>query len=145
MRILWNLIKVAIFAGALWFTGKAVIDFYFYRQLDRRTAVSTIDWSIKEISQDHFILNARYTYGVNGTTYQGTNEVESLTYRNRWAAEDGRKAALLKDWEIWYSARKPNYSSLRKNFPFKEVFSAVILWGIVIYLYTLQIYVTKIK
>lgn len=132
---------IALFA--LWFTAVAVYKYYGYSSLNSRTMANEVSWSVKEINDEKYFLEAHYRYRIEGKEYTGSSVVSDFPYRNSYAAEQAIKENDAKRWTVWYDKNDNGYSALQKNYPAKDVVYAAIMWGLALYFTWLCNYVAK--
>lgn len=128
---------------ALWFSCRAFLGIYRYFVLNSETLSSQVEWSVKELSDEKYVLHGKYVYLVNGESYTSETTLSHFPYRNHGAAERVIPEYAAKQWSIWYSPHNPAFSTLEKKFPIKECVSSVLLWSIMIYFICLKNYVAK--
>lgn len=136
----WGAFFLFIGAVILWFTASAGYQLYQYAVLQEKTFAKKIEWSVVEVTDEKYVLNAQYTFDLDGTSFSGNTRMTSLSFRNQWAAEQSIPKYDKQQWEVWYSPGNPHHSTLQKNFPLKECLSAALLWGIMGYFLWLQYY-----
>lgn len=124
---------VTITLISFWFTGSAACKYYHYNKLNTRTYTTDISWSVIEVNDERFLLNAHYHYTLAGKTYEGHTTFSHLPYRNKEGADHAIKEYDAKRWPVWYDKMDNGHSSLEKRHPTKEVVYAVIMWGLVVY------------
>jgi hypothetical protein len=128
-----------------WFTIVAIYQIYLYARLNGHVETKDVQWSIKEISDESYLLKAHYTFFANNKLYSGESVLLGPHFRNVYAAEKGLSENASHPWIVWFSLANPEYSSLQKNFPVKECLSSLLLWGLLIYFFGLARYVQKLK
>jgi hypothetical protein len=139
----WNAFFLFIGAVLAWFTISTCYQLYRYAQLNEETTAKSIDWFVKEIAEDKYILDTQYTYEVDGVLYKGNTRMTSLSYRNSWAAEQAIPKMDNSQWPVSYSKSDPQHSTLQKSFPTKETLSTLLLWGLLGYFFWLRNYVIR--
>lgn len=144
-NLLWRGLTALFACCAIWLTGHFAYKWYLYAQLDKSTRAETIQFSIKEISDERYLILGEYTYRVNQTDYLGTSLLEDRPFRNSLVAEQSIPELKKHLWVVWYSSHLPTLSSLQKHFPFKEGFYSIALWGIFLYFIALGYYSIKLK
>jgi len=133
-----------VFCVVLWFSGKAAVRLYSYYTLTAHASLSRMDWSIREISSDHYAVEAHYEFLANEAVEKGDVSFDEPPFRNTYAAEVGIKAYEAQNWTVWYNPNHPSNSSLQKKFPYKECISAALLWVLLFYFVWLgHYYATK--
>lgn len=128
---------------SLWFTGNALYKLYGYNKLNSQILADNIQWSIKEVTDEQFIVEAHYEYKVNGKSYTGDTVFSNHPHRNKWGANEAIKDNQKGKWKVWYDKNDPDYSSLQKNYPYKELIYSVVLWGLVAYFIWLGYYTNR--
>lgn len=144
-NIVW-LCFLSLITGAVgWITLKALYLIYLYQSLNASVPAENLQWSVNQLSEDHFVPKASYTFMIDHHSYKGETSFKNDLYWNPGSAEDGLKVYANKEWTVWYSTGNPDYSSLQKNFPFKESISAIVLLILMFYFFGLGYYVAKRK
>lgn len=144
-NLLYRAFLIGVLLTALWYTGTALYHYYTFSTLTAQTRPISMEWTIHEVAEDEFYLEASYSFLANQTTFQGKTSWPRIFYRNRWAAQQDEKFMEKQHQIVWFNANNPNHSSLQKNFPYKECISAAFLWGLFLYFLWLGFYVTKFK
>lgn len=139
----WQILLCMIAIGALWFTIPTVYHLYIYAKLNAQTTTNSIEWSVKEITDEHYLPHAKYTFTVNGLGHEGETTLTFPPYRNGWAAEQAIAEHAKHPWDVYFSPSDPQYSSLQKSLPFKECLSTAFLWGLLLYFIGLKYYVVN--
>jgi hypothetical protein len=129
----WILFLVIFATVTLGYVGHALYRIYVYQSLQKHPPVTRIQWSIQELSDERFILNADYTFEVRGRTYTGKTAFRDKVYRNAWAAGQALAIYQTESWKVWYDPTNPRLSSLQKQFPYKECAYALILAALMVY------------
>lgn len=141
----WHILLGIITAVFLWFSVTFIYKFIIFSRLDAETVVTTINWSVKEISGDQYLLEGHYAYHVNGSQYSGNSLIENPFYRNPWAAKHAIKEQASEPLTVYYSSQNPSYSALQKSFPLKEGLSSLVLCGLLAYFIGLSYYINGYK
>jgi hypothetical protein len=142
---LWLAFLGILFLIVAWYMGIAFYQLYRYSHLTAKTELSEITWSIKPLSEEEFVPDAKYAFHVDGKIFHGETTLKKKTFKNKWAAEQSL-AELTKEFRVvWYSPSNLNNSSLQKKFPLKECLSSAALWGLFVYFLWLGVYVTKFQ
>jgi len=144
-NLIWRAFLCVLFMITLWYSGVAVYRYYSYIRLDEQTFASSVEWRVKELAGDEYILAAAYSYQVDHEPYSGHYDWVDDIYRNEYAAEQQLQEFSSQKWRVWVDSNSPSYSSLQKNIPFKECISAMVLWGILLYFLWLGYYIAKFK
>jgi hypothetical protein len=141
----WQAFLIVVFAVTLWYTTTAITAYYSYSHFNSQTDLSALNWEVVKESEEDFVTKAVYTFEFHDKSYPGTTTLKDTPYRNHWAAEQAVKELSKRHWKVWFDPQNPDYSSLEKSFPFKATFSAIFLWGLILYFLFLGFYVTKFK
>lgn len=137
---------LSLVTGAVgWITIKTLYLVYLYMSLNAEAPAENLKWGVAKLSEDQFVMKADYIFNAKDQQYSGTTLFKNDIYWNPWSAEDAIKVYAQKDWTVWYSSKNPQYSSLQKNFPFKECISVIILWVLLLYFFGLGYYVATRK
>jgi hypothetical protein len=132
--ITFRFFLLAISGGcALWFAGSSCLDLWTYSRLDVRYPAKIFKWEIERKSASQFVLIAHFIYEVRGETYQGKTRLKKPYYLNEASAEAKVKEFETKCWAVWVDASFPQFSSLERSFPLKNVLYGVICLGILVY------------
>ena len=123
-----------IFAAApfLWFGGKGLASWLGYARLTEYAPASVQSWEVKE-KGSKYLLVARYTFEVQGKTYEGTCQFREPIFLNRLSAEQERDAWGNRPWFVWYSPSSPQFSSLQKLFPYKSLSYALVSFCVLMF------------
>jgi hypothetical protein len=144
-NLLWQAFLVVVLITTLVYSGIAAYRYFNYSRLTAFAQASTLKWNIQELTDEEFIIEGDYTFGVNNKTYRGKTSWPREPYRNDYAAEKAIEEFSSQNWKIWYDPSNPDHSSLQKKFPLKESISAAFLWALFLYFLWLGYYVNKFK
>jgi hypothetical protein len=139
----WLALFCMVAFGTLLFTGKTLDQLYTYHILTAQATPLSMDWSVKEIANERYLLEAHYVFNVDDTTFQNSFLLEDFIFRHPAAAEHILAKLHDKKWSVWYQPNKPHHSSLEKNFPIKETIYMVVLWLLTVYFFWLKKYVNR--
>lgn len=142
---IWQAFLIIITLVVLWFSMMTLHKVYKYIKLSAHTPAQEVFWSIKEVSDERFLIEGHYTFLVNKKKIQGVSLLSDSLFRHSWAAEQAIPEYIKKEWMVWYSPRDLEYSSLQKNFPLKECISMVLLWGVLAYFIGLGYYIAGLN
>jgi hypothetical protein len=136
-RLLKFWIVLLCIAGAIscWFTALAFAKGWTYVRLDTKAAAQVEKWDIKMISSSHYVLHTTYSYVVEGQKFTGDTLLSSPSYPNKYAAEIDLKARKAQAIHVWYQKKNPDFSSLQRLFPKKELLNALLTLGVFFYFY----------
>lgn len=129
----WLAFLICAALVVFWYTGNALFKAYQYGILDSKTKVGLIDWSVKPLSDESFVLVADYQFMNNQSSEKGQTTFLDKKYWNEWAAMQAIPEVASENLYVWYSSSNPHKSALQKKFPLKECISAAVLWGIFLY------------
>lgn len=127
-----------IFTGiTLWYGGDALYKLSVYQKLSAQTPISQITLEVVEKGYGRYAYKAHYIFEVDGIRYENEELLSEPLYRNEIAAKE--KASLYeKDPRtVAYNPLNPNYSTLQKNYPYKELFYAIAMTGLLCYFFWL--------
>lgn len=144
-NIYWKAFLLFFLLVVIWFVGVACYQLFNYMTLNEHTTATSTQWHVKELSEEDFRIDVNYTFVASGVKHTGEMRMEGSPFLNQWAAEATIEENMNLPWEVWYSSRNPQHSTLQKYFPFKECLSAVLLLGVFIYFLCLGYYVAHIK
>lgn len=143
---IWLGLLSAVLLAAVWFVGKASWQYYRYTSLSEKTRPRQVVLSVKEKSKNYFYPKARYSFEVKGKKYQGVQGLPNLKYfRKKFLEKDLPKITEEEDWFVWYSPKNPGWSSLERAFPYKDIFYAFIMIGLVCYFFWLGKFAGKVR
>lgn len=142
---IWLAFLACLVLIVLWFTGTAIYKIYLFERFDAYAEAQNVKWTVKEKSDEEFLLDAHYNFLVNGGEIKGDSLLTEASFWNAWAAEQMVKEYTNKKWIVWYSSKNPHYSTLQKNFPLKECISMGVLWALLFYFLWLGYYVAKYR
>lgn len=144
-NLLFRAFLICVFLITIWYTITAIYRYHNYSSLSGQTRPLSMQFSVKEVAEDEFYLEASYTFQANGRSFTGKSDWPRMPYLNRWAAEKDEPYIEKTHQTVWFDPQNPKNSSLQNNFPFKECISAIFLWGLFLYFVWLGFYVTKFK
>lgn len=140
---LWLGFLTLITLVVVWFTWETVAKARDYFSFSQVTEVSEIHWTVFKSGEDHYQLNATYTFQANGQTIPKEQLMPKPIYPNPWAAEQAASKENTKKFKVWYAPQTPKRASLYKHFPMKEIISTILLWGLWLYFLWLGFYVKQ--
>lgn len=106
----------------------AAYKVYRYTRLQAHTPIENIEWSVKSLSDEQFMVEAHYLF-----QNEKHDTLFNRLYRNPWAAEQAIKQNQGEHWILWYDPYNFSNQTLDKSFPVKNVVSALILIGLLLY------------
>ena len=121
--------------------GLATYRFLNYQHLKAQAPLQNFTTEIEEISETYFYVKVNYVFLVNGKAYDGQSYTNDRHLLNRWAAEEEDKMVSIHPPRVWYDPQNPDYSSLIKKFPLRDVGTALALVGLLVYFFWLGYYV----
>lgn len=127
--------------AVLWFSVGAVNLLFAYSQVTGQTPATVSEWKAQKLSDDEYYLQAHYSYEVENETYQGDWNYTNPLYINELAANKAIEERQEESFVAWYNPEYPKQSQLERFFPYKQLFSATILWALLFYFYWLGYYV----
>jgi len=139
----WLSFLIIVSGIILWFAAMAALQVRYYLQLSGSSPAHIERFWAQEVGADAFEIWAKYTYRVDDKEYRDTDALSRLGFRNRFAAEAAVEEMEDKTWIAWYKPSDPSKSELDKLFPVKDVFYAVLLIIVGIYLWWLGFHVGK--
>ncbi len=131
------------------YISDALLDLYPYYSLNKSSQAEPIEWSVKEISEDSYLPYLKFSYEVNGVTYEGEAQIEDRSllnhrsYINRHAAEKAILSLSKQRRTVWFDSGNPSHYSLDKQFPWKKSVYASILLILLIYFVFLALFFKK--
>ncbi|NGX58294.1 MAG: hypothetical protein K940chlam3_01199 [Chlamydiae bacterium] len=133
-----------ILVATLWIGGKSAWGVYRYLHLSQVTSPETLMISIKKKSSNHYIPTVQYNYQVKGKEFQGKQDLNHIKYfREEYLENDLSKIKKEEKWTIYYDPANPSRSSLKREFPYKNVAYSFIMVGLLGYFIWLGIFTQK--
>lgn len=120
-------ILVVVFASLL------SIDLYKYFQLRCAAPVEHLEASVRELGPNRFQVELDYLYQVNTHKYSRHQELKKITYKNCLLANREIQTLEGKEVSVWYHPEKPHLGVVNKEFPFKRLFSTLVLFSLFVY------------
>lgn len=144
-NIWWRAFLSAVVVITLGYSVFTLYRYYVYSSLSNVVVANHMDWAMDQRGESDFVIGTIYHYAVANVSYKGTHVWEQRRLLNRYAADQAIAEEKAKSWDVWYNQKDPSWSTLERNFPFKEVFSSLFLWGLVVYFALLGLRVGRKK
>ncbi|MBA2367804.1 MAG: hypothetical protein H0V82_02125 [Candidatus Protochlamydia sp.] len=141
-NIVWAIFVGMIAVCAVCYSAYALVQIYQYERLTTPLRPATLKWRVVREGEDHFVLQADYTYSFQGKIYEGRTYWRPF-YLNEWAAQEASDRFSVDRTAVWIDPSSPIKSTLQKEFPLKTSIYASILCGLVIYLLWLDRYLAR--
>ncbi len=138
-NIYWLFFLAVLGLCVLYYTMAAYSKIYNYTRLKASAPAKTVQGKLQVLSADEDAVWLTYDFTAGKVVAKGKQEIGVLP--NTPAAERAMEDYLKKDWIVWYDPADLTFSSLKKEFPLKELISALLLWGIYLYFVGVGIYV----
>jgi len=135
----WFGFLIIVITITLWFTGKATYELVSYYRLSNQAPITIEKQTIKEDKSNQFVVTTQFSFAYNGECFNGIGNIGDQ-YPNFWAAEQVLGRLSKKTWTAWFNPKHPSKAVLEKKFPYKSIFSAAILFALVLYFFYLGIY-----
>lgn len=120
---------LAVFACFIFiYSLTAFYKVYRHSRLQAYTPIENIEWSVKSLSEEQFVLEATYPF-----QNEQRQTLFDRVYRNPWAAQQAIKQNQSEPWILWYDPSNFSNQTLHKVFPTKNLISAFILIGLLFY------------
>lgn len=142
---IWLAFLAVLMMIVVGYSAMALYRLYHYYVLSGTASASQIEWSTHRLSDDEYVVDAKYDFPVKGVAVNSESTLKDPVFRNAWAAEQAIKEYQKRAWKVYYNPGNPTDSTLQKYYPLKECISASILWGLVIYFIGLGYYVKKVE
>lgn len=139
----WLAFLIAIALVVAWYCGVALYKLYRYSKLTAQVSADSIQWGVKSLSDEQYIVKANYTFNVEGKEYRGETNFKDEVFMNAWAVEQTLPKYAQKVWKVWYQPGNFHHSTLQKKFPAKECYSAGAMLLLLLYFIWLGFYVTR--
>ncbi|GAB4231938.1 MAG: hypothetical protein Tsb0021_10490 [Chlamydiales bacterium] len=144
-KVYWNIFLAALALILSWYLYNAISSISFYFSLNTPTLARELQWNSKEKSSDEYFPIGHYIFEVDDKHYSGSTLFDKERYWNQESLKKELQNKQKKEWIVWYDAANPKISSLKKSFPFKEIFYSAILFAILIYFIGLRQYILTRK
>lgn len=138
-NIYWLLFLAALGICVLYYTVEAYGKIYNYSRLKAFTQASSVHAKLQVLSDDEDAVWLDYEFKAGKVTVKGSGEVAILP--NTPVAQREMEEYEKKEWTVWFDPQDLAFSSLKKEFPYKEFISAIVLWIIYLYFFCVGIYV----
>lgn len=137
-KAIWIILLGIVTVITLGYSGALSFKLYHYLVLTEKIPITSIRWSVHPFDTDSYSPQADYTFHYQGKIYEGSTVWENERYPNPWAIEGPLTALAEQERFVWVEPRNPTFSTLRKEFPYKQCVSVTLLWGLVIYFFRLR-------
>lgn len=138
----WILFLILICSSSLGYTGYTIYKIFRNKQLTEQVPLESIQWSVHQINQEKYVPQADYTFSFKDKQYKGS-VLWDEHFLNAQVAQEVIDKFSAYHWKAWINPNNPEQSAIQKKFPYKETISAVILWTITVYFFTLGIKITR--
>lgn len=139
----WLAFLTAISLVVFWYCGSALYKIYDYSRMTNSVPAASIQWGVKELADDQYLVKANYSFRVDENTYHGETLFKDIIFMNAWAAEQAGLKYGRRNWKVWFQPNHFDHSTLQKKFPTKECYYAGAMLFILFYFIGLGFYVTK--
>jgi hypothetical protein len=106
---------------------------YSYMSFNLPVEAHIRNLTVKEKSNNEFIINAEFSYFALNKQRYGTSNLEEHIFFNEFAAQDYINVLEKNKLKVWYNESDPDLAVLEKRFPWKAVLNSSILLLIGIY------------
>lgn len=131
----WLLFFFSLQSVTLYYTSIALYELYTYNRLNEEIIATKVTPVIIKKNEESYLLAAEYSFVYKNASYIGKDNKLYHPFWNAWAAEKEAKALSDNKQKVFFSAENPHISALSKFFPLKALISALVLWGVQIYLF----------
>ena len=138
-------ILLAILTCAALYTIKSGNKVYNYYSLTIKVPVQKINFSIKKISANKYILCADYNYLFNKNLFHVSEDLFSTLSFSLIGAEKNQNEMEKEQHGAWINHKKPATGTLFKKFPTKDLIHTGIIWAILLYFCGLAYYLKSQK
>jgi len=140
-NVFWYVFLFFLGVVVLWYGFSAGSRLYDYAVMTEPAEASALSWSIKKLGAEKFVPEVRYRFFVNGASFQGYTVIDSVSYRNSFAASEEVRRLQNRRHNVYYAKKNPSISALDPSFPLTAVLSAISLVGLYLYFIWLGFYV----
>lgn len=142
-NLTWPIFLSVISILLVIFTSLLSIDLYKYRKLTHTAVLIEKEAALIKLGTSKYKIEMDYAYKVQGSKYSRHQILTNRSYKNIWVANKVIDSFKENESLVWYSPREPQLGTLYKVFPYKRLFSTVILLGIFLYFCLLSRYMLK--
>lgn len=132
----WIGFLLIIAAISLIFLFKAGVALIQYYKKSEEVPVKIENIFVSELKKGMYGVLADFTYQFKDEEFKGRKLIAG-PYQNVWAAESGIKKISNEGRSIWVDPNNHETATFIKKFPFKSIFSALILLGLTLYFFSL--------
>lgn len=139
-NIIYKILILSVGSLFAFYLVGLIKEFYLYHSKSSVTLAQEPNFSVKEIKQDNFLIEAEYAYFVNQATFHGKCLFTKPTFLNEISAKQHGELWKKKKWRVFYNAKHPEESTLQKNFPVKKLAQTTLVLLLLIYFLGLNYY-----
>jgi hypothetical protein len=138
-KALWNILLIASFGIALWWSIRSGSELWRYFQLQDQVLAEKVVLT-KAIEGSKYRLVGSYSYQYQGVSYTGQTRFSGPLYLNPGSIDQEIKRVEGMSWAVWLNSKNPQISSLEKKFPYRKTVYGGCLIGIFFYFLGLRVY-----
>ena len=142
-NLTWPIFLSIISVLVVVFTSLLSMDLYRYQKLTHSTALTEKDAAVRKFGDSQYKIEVDYAYEVQGSKYYCQELMKKKSYKNIWLANQAIDNFKENESLVWYSAREPHKGALSKAFPYRRLFSTLVLFGVFLYFCLLSRYMLK--
>lgn len=139
----WKAFLGVILLIAAGYSCVAFWEWYQDFRLNQAAPVAALQWKVLPINRGKYYLEGSYTFENQGRIYNGTTRLTQYPFWNIWAAEQAQPELTERYRTLWFQTDAPQHSSLIKEFPWKRIATALVLWGLALYFLWLGFHVKQ--
>jgi hypothetical protein len=131
-------ISLIIAAYAIYFSYRAFEGLFLFVRTQNCTIADKASFAAVVGSWGRYYLEGTFQFDLKGTLYEGKTRLTDSVYINRPYAEEKAAAAAHNKWRVYFDAKNPKWATLERKIPFREIFSAFLLWVSLVYIASLK-------
>lgn len=132
-NLAWPIFLSVVSLFVVVFTSLLSIDLYRYHHRGNSSPVKEIEASVFKVSNNRYQIELDYLYLIQGKEYSRHQLLKKTTYKNVWLANQAIDSIKVGETPVWYHPNEPQLGTLEKAFPYRRLFSTIVLFGIFIY------------
>ncbi|MDX8430887.1 MAG: hypothetical protein SNF33_03670 [Candidatus Algichlamydia australiensis] len=140
---IWNGLFLVLLVCALWIGIQLGRELKKYFVLKAKTKVELKNWETREVEPDLFVPSVNYEFEVGKQNFEGQYTFEKTLFPNEASCRVKVEKFEKLPWEIHFSPKDPNISSLQKDFPFKKSVHMLLALSVLVYFVWFRSYLNQ--
>ena len=104
-----------------------------HHSLNEQVPVRVFQWEVQETGSDRYVLEANYSFELDGRVYHGNTLFAEPIYLNQSSAIAALREQAIQPWSAWFDHADPTHSSLEKIFPEGLLVRALVSSAVFLY------------